>query len=349
MVASVATFGVGATLAVAAVGAIVAGAAVGAAKAGVDNVNSQLSKNGGDISKTDYGEVLKAEFWGAMTGAANMFKTELYAAINIGIQYISNMTRIANTIQKNMPWNYKYAYTRMEFDARGEAIKEEARQIRESLRNEAPYKTAFDVTEFVFDVATLANGVKSIGNIGKNLPGKISIGQLSLSGTGINVPVLCLDGVTSIASVGEISSIATSGLAFYNMTSNSGSGGDSNSSSNENIDASDAKGVGETAELPDATFTTKKLQHEFKHAGDFDVTGNWNKATGEVYQKAIQNHIETATDVYKSTYRGDDVYVYINKNTSVGAYTDLSGNYIGGWKFNSNQIDFHLGNGIKIK
>ena len=107
--------------------------------------------------------------------------------------------------------------------------------------------------------------------------------------------------------------------------------------------------MGETAELPDATFTTKKLQHEFKHAGDFDVTGNWNKATGEVYQKAIQNHIETATDVYKSTYRGDDVYVYINKNTSVGAYTDLSGNYIGGWKFNSNQIDFHLGNGIKIK
>jgi len=73
---------------------------VGAAKSGADNVSSQLSKNGGDRSKTDYGEVLKAGFQGAMTGAVHMFKTELYAGINIGVQYISNMTRIANTIQK---------------------------------------------------------------------------------------------------------------------------------------------------------------------------------------------------------------------------------------------------------
>lgn len=109
------------------------------------------------------------------------------------------------------------------------------------------------------------------------------------------------------------------------------------------------KGGSEAVKLPDATFTAKKLQHELKHSGDFGVTGNWNKATGETYQKAIQNHIDTATYVYKSTYRGDDVYVYINKNTGVGAYTDLSGNYVGGWKFSSDQINFHITNGTKIK
>ncbi|MBO1627445.1 colicin D domain-containing protein [Bacillus arachidis] len=105
----------------------------------------------------------------------------------------------------------------------------------------------------------------------------------------------------------------------------------------------------EVMKLPDTTFTTKKLQHEYKHAKDFGVTGNWNKVAAETYQKAIQNHIDTANDVYKSTYRGQEVYVHINRNNEVGAYTDLSGNYIGGWKFNSNQMNFHLTNGTKIK
>lgn len=57
----------------------------------------------------------------------------------------------------------------------------------------------------------------------------ILIGKLSLSEIGINLLVLCLDGVTSIVSAGEISSILASGLVFYKSTSNSGSGGNSNS------------------------------------------------------------------------------------------------------------------------
>ncbi|WP_051541999.1 hypothetical protein [Clostridium lundense] len=89
--------------------------------------------------------------------------------------------------------------------------------------------------------------MKSISNIGKNLPGKISIGQLSLSGTGINLHVFCLDGVTSIASAGEMSSIAASGLVLYKTASNSGSGGESNSSSDKNIDA---KGAGDRVYKP---------------------------------------------------------------------------------------------------
>jgi len=48
-------------------------------------------------------------------------------------------------------------------------------------------KTAFKTTEFVLDVATLANDVKSISNIDKNLSWKISIGQLSLSEIDINL------------------------------------------------------------------------------------------------------------------------------------------------------------------
>ena len=103
--------------------------------------------------------------------------------------------------------------------------------------------------------------------------------------------------------------------------------------------------------MPSTSFTTSKLQHEFKHAGDFGVTSNWNKATGETYQQAIENHIETATDVYKSTYIGHDVHVYFNKNTDVGAYTDLSGNYIGiGFLYNisENRLEKELKNLVKL-
>lgn len=43
------------------------------------------------------------------------------------------------------------------------------------------------------------------------------------------------------------------------------------------------------------------------------------------------------------------MYVYINKNTGLDAYTDLTGNYIGGWKFSLEQLNFHLTNGTIIK
>ena len=67
------------------------------------------------------------------------------------------------------------------------------------------------------------------------------------------------------------------------------------------------------------------------------------------YEKAIKDHIDGATDIFKSKYRGDEVFVHFNKKTGVGTYTDMNGNYVGGWKFNQKQIDFHIQNGVKIK
>jgi phage gp29-like protein len=42
----------------------------------------------------------------------------------------------------------------------------------------------------VLDVAMLEDGVKSIINIGKNLPRKFSIGKLNLAGLEMKIPVL---------------------------------------------------------------------------------------------------------------------------------------------------------------
>ena len=95
-------------------------------------------------------------------------------------------------------------------------------------------------------------------------------------------------------------------------------------------------------------FTTNKLQHEFSHASDFGIEGNWNSAKGIEYQNAIQNNINNATDIYILKYRGTDVYVYYNSNTGLGSYVDYLGNYVGGWKFSSNQLNYHITNGLKI-
>jgi hypothetical protein len=39
------------------------------------------------------------------------------------------------------------------------------------------------------------------------------------------------------------------------------------------------------------------LQHEWKHASDFGINGKWNRANGDLYEKAIQNHINTASKI----------------------------------------------------
>ncbi|WP_244912788.1 colicin D domain-containing protein [Paenibacillus pasadenensis] len=97
--------------------------------------------------------------------------------------------------------------------------------------------------------------------------------------------------------------------------------------------------------LPVTSFTTQKLQHEWKHAKNFGINGNSNKAGWASYQQAIEKHIQGASNVWKSKYRGNDVYVYYDKNTGLGAYTDLNGNYVGGWKFSDAQVEFHTNNG----
>ena len=123
-----------------------------------------------------------------------------------------------------------------------------------------------------------------------------------------------------------------------------------NSSDGVGVTESGIKATSEKIESKNIEITTKKLQHEFKHAKDFGLEDKiWNSIAKLKYEKAIKDHIDGATDIFKSKYRGDEVFVHFNKKTGVGTYTDMNGNYVGGWKFNKKQIDFHIQNGVKIK
>ncbi len=44
-----------------------------------------------------------------------------------------------------------------------------------------------------------------------------------------------------------------------------------------------------------------------------------------------------------------EVYLHLNRDTGVGAYVDMNGDYIGGWKLSEKQIQFHLTYGTRIK
>ena len=79
-----------------------------------------------------------------------------------------------------------------------------------------------------------------------------------------------------------------------------------------------------------------KLQHEFKHATDFGVNGTWNKTNGELFSKAIENHVNNVSTPIAGTYRGTiNVNHYYNSVTGVNVMVDLGGNFVGGWKLST--------------
>lgn len=90
----------------------------------------------------------------------------------------------------------------------------------------------------------------------------------------------------------------------------------------------------------------RSLQHMFgRHAGDFGVTGNWNKAMAVKFEEIIRNHMRGLTPI-QGTYRGTQQALhYFNPATELNVMTDLSGNLLGGWKLSADQIKYLLSSG----
>jgi hypothetical protein len=82
-----------------------------------------------------------------------------------------------------------------------------------------------------------------------------------------------------------------------------------------------------------------QLQAKFKHAEDFGVKGNWNKANAAQFKTAIQKHLgDPATRLIKGTYRGQSVTHHVNPQSGLNVMKDSSGNFISGWKLNPQQL-----------
>ncbi|SDY31251.1 colicin D domain-containing protein [Thermoactinomyces sp. DSM 45892] len=94
-------------------------------------------------------------------------------------------------------------------------------------------------------------------------------------------------------------------------------------------------------------FSSGQLQKKFKHAKDFGVEGNYNKANAAKFEEAMQAHIKNPdTQVIPGTYRGKmPVTHYFNPNTGLNVMSDAVGNFHSGWELGQKQIEYLLKNG----
>jgi RHS repeat-associated protein len=95
------------------------------------------------------------------------------------------------------------------------------------------------------------------------------------------------------------------------------------------------------------SFSSQQLQRKFKHAGAFDVLGNYSKANAAKFETALQQHCGASTTILiQGTYRGtQQVYHLYNPTTGLNAMFDLQGNWISGWRLSQDQIDNLLRSG----
>jgi hypothetical protein len=91
---------------------------------------------------------------------------------------------------------------------------------------------------------------------------------------------------------------------------------------------------------------SKQLQAKFKHAEDFGVTGNYNKANADKFSSAINQHINSkGVQSIQGTYRGQSVIHYVNPNTGLNVISSPSGQFISGWRLNPAQLQNVLKHG----
>jgi hypothetical protein len=95
-----------------------------------------------------------------------------------------------------------------------------------------------------------------------------------------------------------------------------------------------------------SSINPRTLQHEYKHAPDFGVDGNWNKANGDAFKKAIQDHIDNAPVKIEGTYRGTQpVTHYYDPSTQRWASVDADGQLVAAWKLSIAQAEYLVSNG----
>jgi len=89
------------------------------------------------------------------------------------------------------------------------------------------------------------------------------------------------------------------------------------------------------------------LQKKFKHAVDFNISGNANSEGLKSFEQALKSHIDDPlTQQITGKYRWNhDVYHYYNSETNIDVMTKMDGNFISGWKLSDTQTSDLIGNG----
>ena len=169
---------------------------------------------------------MKSTFRGAVTGATDMVKTEFCSAADWTAQTFLGTVGLLNEASRYLPFTRKNVAYQISADQTNEMLNNASNYVHQFFKDLAPYENAYEAGEYVLNVASITNGIKSIGNITKGLGG-ISIGNMQVANTNMVVPVLSYSG-EAIAGVSDVASLAIAGGAMYSM-SNSNNSGETNS------------------------------------------------------------------------------------------------------------------------
>ncbi len=93
-------------------------------------------------------------------------------------------------------------------------------------------------------------------------------------------------------------------------------------------------------------FDRRRIQHEFKHASDFGIQGNWNTQNGIAFENALRRHVQDANVAQiPGTYRGrQQVIHYVEHQTHLWVATDLQGNFVAAWRLSPIQYHYLIQN-----
>lgn len=80
----------------------------------------------------------------------------------------------------------------------------------------------------------------------------------------------------------------------------------------------------------------------FRRAGQFGVQGNWSRATGEAFRRAIEAHVRNPnTLVRQGFYRGQPATHFYDPQTGWNVIRDAAGNFWSAWRLDPSQA-WHL-------
>jgi RHS repeat-associated protein len=94
-------------------------------------------------------------------------------------------------------------------------------------------------------------------------------------------------------------------------------------------------------------FDTSQLQHEFSHAGDFGIKGNWNKQAGQDFQQALEDIVKNpSTKEYTITFRGEAGYkAYLDPQSGKAVIFKPNGDFHAAWSLSADQVRAVVVNG----
>ena len=96
---------------------------------------------------------------------------------------------------------------------------------------------------------------------------------------------------------------------------------------------------GGRAFAPRLKTTPKQVQKKFKHAGDFGVSGNWNKSNAAAFEKALHRHVTgRGVKTVRGTYNGQPVIHAVDPSTRLNVIRSRDGAFVSGWKLSDKQL-----------